>query len=110
MKEISKSEFIRRITNGKSVFIGISPVLNDDEIVACKRNLATMHYTERAAKAKGQHITFSNDSHLYLDNNDTTETKCFEEDNVLVVNQKFTSKYYGFPDEVTYKNLYYAMV
>lgn len=110
MKEISKSEFVRRITNGTSVQIGISPALDDSEIAACKRNLTEMHYTKRTAKAKGLHIKFSNDSHLYLDNNDSTEIKCFEDDNVLVVNQKFVSKYYGFPDEVTYKNLYYAMV
>lgn len=110
MKEISKAEFIRRITSGTSVHIGISPALDNNEIDACKRNLAEMHYTKRTANARGLHIKFSNDSHLYLNDNDSTEIKCFEDNNVLVVNQKFVNKYYGFPDEVTYKNLYYAMV
>ena len=110
MEQISKAEFIRRITNGKSVQIGISPALDEKELNACRENIRTMHYVERTAKAKGQHIVFSNDSHLYLDNNENLEIKCYADDNILVVEQKFTSRYYGFPDEVTYKYLYYATV
>ena len=37
MKEISKAEFVRRITNGKSLFIGISPAMDDGEISAVRQ-------------------------------------------------------------------------
>lgn len=114
MKEISKAEFIRRITNGKSLFIGISPALDESEINAVRQRRLERHASHaRTCVAKSnQHLVFEGDSHLELqDVKPHTFIKCYAtDDGILVVNQKWISQCYGFEDEVTYKNLYYAMV
>lgn len=113
MKEISKAEFIRKITNGKSLFIGISPATDDSEINAVRQRRLERHSSHaRECKAmSNQHLVFDNNSHLYLaDVKPHTFIKCYEEDGILIVEQKYISQFYGFEDEITYKYLYYAMV
>lgn len=37
IKEISKAEFVRKITGGKSLFIGVSPTMDNGEINAARQ-------------------------------------------------------------------------
>ena len=114
MKEISKAEFIRRITNGKSLFIGISPAMDDSEINTVRqRRLNAKMYVPRTCIAKSNgHLVFSNDSHLYLaDVKPHTFIKCYAtEDDVLVVEHKwFDINWQGNIEDIRYKYLYYTM-
>ena len=114
MKEISKAEFVRIITNGKSLFIGISPAMDDSEINAVRRNrLNAKMYVPRTCVAKSNgHLVFDNDSHLYLaDVKPHTFIKCYAtEDNVLIVEQKWLDiDWQGNVEETRYRYLYYAM-
>lgn len=114
MKEISKAEFIRRITNGKSYFIGISPELDVSEIEAVRRNLKTSHYNARTCIAKAnQHLVFSNDSHLYLASKGNVDIRCYAtEDNILIVVQtwhEIDCEFCRVSNQMM-KCLYYAMV
>ena len=88
MKEISKAEFVRRITSGKSLFIGISPAMDDGEISAVRQRRLEKHKSHaRTCVAKSNnHLVFDGDSHLELkDVKPHTFIKCYAtDDNILV--------------------------
>ncbi len=110
MKEISKQEFIRRITKGESLFIGISLTCDNSEIEAVRRNRLTGHYGKRTCICKSKmHLVFSNDSHLYLANvKPHTFIKCYEENEILIVEQKWLDiNWEGEVEDTRYKYLYY---
>lgn len=114
MKKISKQNFIKKITNGESVFIGISPVI---EIAECKRRIAEAN--KRLAEGRtckntsGMRLKFSDESYLSLaDNSEADLTiECYEEDSILVVSQTWICRSWdGEIEETRTKNLHYAMV
>lgn len=114
IKEISKAEFIRRITSGKSLFIGISPAMDDSEINAVRQVRLERHKSHaRTCKATSNyHLLFDNDSHLRLnDVKPHTFIKCYAtDDGILVVEQKWLDfDWNGNLEDTVYKYLYYTM-
>lgn len=114
MKEISKAEFVRRITSSKSLFIGISPAMDDGEISAVRQRRLEKHKSHaRTCVAKSNnHLVFDGDSHLELkDVKPHTFIKCYAtDDNILVVEQKWLDiDWNGNVDDTRYKYLYYTM-
>lgn len=116
MKEISKAEFVRRIISGKSLFLGISSVMETDGGVgkATQRRIEQHESHPRTCTAKSNnHLVFEGGSHLELkDVKPHTFYKCYETDNgILVVKQKWLDiDWNGNVDEVRYKHLYYKMM
>ena len=113
IKEISKAEFVRRITSGKSIFIGISPAMEDGEFAAVRqRRVERRSHTRTCVAKSNNHLVFSNDSHLELkDVKPHTFIKCYAtDDNILVVENKWLDiDWNGNVDDTRYKYLYYTM-
>ena len=119
-KQISKAEFIRRVTANRTIFIGISP--SGKEIEAVKERLKNHSLVPRYCIAKAnQHLVFGvqpptepfiNDSHLYLaDVKPHTFYTCYEEDDILIVEQKWLDiDWSGKVQDTVYKYLYYKEV
>lgn len=114
IKEISKAEFVRRITNGRSLFIGISPTINDEELNAVRQRRLERHksHARTCVVKSNNHLIFSGDSHLELaDVKPHKFIKCYKtDDNILIVEQKWLDMgWTGNIDDINYKYLYYAM-
>ena len=118
MKQISKAEFIRRVTENPTIFVGISP--SGDEIPTVKARLQEHSAAPRYAIClSNQHLIFGvekpnpkrgfiNDSHLYLaDVKPHTFIKCYAEDEILMVDTEWHDSY---DDSVSHKYLYYKEV
>lgn len=115
MKEISKAEFVRRITSGKSLFMGISPVMGNSEIGAVRQRRLEQHgaHARSCVVKPNNHLVFDGNSHLYLkDVRPHTFIKCYvTDDNILIVEQKWLDIDWNRNIcDIQYKYLYYAMV
>lgn len=112
--EISKAEFIKRITSGKSLFLGMSPDMNDEGINAIRKERLERHksHTRTCEVKSNYHLIFDGESHLDLkDVKPHTFIKCYvTKDNILVVEQKWIDfDWNGDIYDTKYKYLYYMM-
>lgn len=118
IKTISKAEFVRKITNGQSLFLGVSNTMEEYKAsMVQQKRLAQCKFPlqMRSCKAKSNnHLVFMSqegESHLYLGNTQYVTVTCYAtDDNILIVEQKWIDD--GWNEEsryVGYKYLYYAM-
>lgn len=112
-REISKAEFVRRITSGKSLFLGISSDVDNSVISKVRQSRLEKHKTHsRSCIAKSNyHLVFEGDSHLTLkDVKPHTFIKCYVIDDILIVEQKWLDiDWTGYVESTRYKYLYYTM-
>lgn len=114
IKEISKAEFVRKITGGKSLFIGVSPTMDNGEINAARQRRLERHESRaRSCIVKSNnHLVFEGGSHLELrDVKPYTFIKCYAtDDDILIVEQKWLDmNWNGNVEDTRYKYLYYVM-
>lgn len=112
IKEISKAEFVRRITSGESLFVGISKVMRDIEIDAVRqRRINRGKSRTRTCELKSNnHLIFEDSSHLDLkDVKPHTFVKCYATDDNILVVEYLNIDWDGDIEGTSYEYLYYTM-
>lgn len=107
MKEITKQEFVKRITSKKSVFLGgTRQKLTDEQIIhnteamwTAKQN-GSLIQSRKARAGSNFNITFSDDTHLSIGGN---LAKVFE------INENIIGVILYYEDKTVWQYMYYAL-
>lgn len=119
MKKISKAEFIRRVTQNKTIFVGVTRIMSDEWLDEAIKQTANCSIPARYAAERGMMIAFSeskSDLKLRLDCSYLSLTNspegncvvtCYEYGDMLIVKDHFQE---GFNGEPFIKYMVYRVV